>query len=200
MIHKVAVECPVFRSFRVDQVRGMFDLHPEEKARSEFTVEVPAADEDWQIGLIVGPSGSGKSTIARHAFPQLQEKPGEWPHDKAVVDAFPAHLSIKDVVAALSAVGFSSPPSWVKPYHVLSNGERFRCDLARAILSDSDVIAGSTTFRHTDVLERMSARVARKSTHGVFAAQSASTLVLASARAISAARPPIPLAQASVSR
>jgi len=24
-------------------------------------------------------------------------------------------------------------PSWIKPYHVLSNGEQFRCDLARAL-------------------------------------------------------------------
>jgi hypothetical protein len=32
-----------------------------------------------------------------------------------------------------TAVGFGSPPSWVKPYQVLSNGERFRCDLARAL-------------------------------------------------------------------
>jgi GNAT superfamily N-acetyltransferase len=35
-----------------------------------------------------------------------------------------------------TAVGFSSPPSWIKPYHVLSNGEQFRCDLARALLND----------------------------------------------------------------
>ncbi len=33
----------------------------------------------------------------------------------------------------LTAVGFSSPPSWVKPYAVLSRGEQFRCDLARAL-------------------------------------------------------------------
>jgi GNAT superfamily N-acetyltransferase len=36
-------------------------------------------------------------------------------------------------VELFTAVGFGSPPSWVKPYHVLSNGERFRCDLARAL-------------------------------------------------------------------
>ena len=29
-------------------------------------------------------------------------------------------------------MGFGSPPSWIKPYHVLSGGEQFRCDLARA--------------------------------------------------------------------
>jgi hypothetical protein len=52
---------------------------------------------------------------------------------------------------------------------------------------------------HTEVLERIAASFARKSTHGVFAAQSLSTLVLASARAISALSPPTDFAQFSVS-
>jgi ABC-type glutathione transport system ATPase component len=30
----------------------------------------------------------------------------------------------------------ASPPSWIKPYSILSNGEKFRCDLARALLGD----------------------------------------------------------------
>jgi GNAT superfamily N-acetyltransferase len=41
---------------------------------------------------------------------------------------------IKQIVAAFTAVGFSSPPSWIKPFHVLSNGEKFRCELALALL------------------------------------------------------------------
>src|SRR5262249_60636173 len=66
--------------------------------------------------------------------------------------------------------------------------------------ADSEVIAGSTNFRHTEVLERSAGSLARKSIHGVFAFQSASTLVLASARANSAFNPPIDLAQFSASR
>ena len=49
-----------------------------------------------------------------------------------MVDAF-GELSIKQVTGLLTAVGFGSPPAWVRPYHVLSGGERFRCDLARAL-------------------------------------------------------------------
>jgi GNAT superfamily N-acetyltransferase len=49
-----------------------------------------------------------------------------------VVDCF-GELSVRQVVDLFTAVGFGSPPSWVKPYVVLSNGERFRCDLARAL-------------------------------------------------------------------
>ena len=44
---------------------------------------------------------------------------------------------MRQVVDLFTAVGFGSPPSWIKPYHVLSSGERFRCDLARALASES---------------------------------------------------------------
>jgi GNAT superfamily N-acetyltransferase len=48
------------------------------------------------------------------------------------VDSF-EQLPIHRIVELFTAVGFSSPPSWLKPYEVLSGGERFRCDLARAL-------------------------------------------------------------------
>jgi ABC-type glutathione transport system ATPase component len=81
---------------------------------------------------LVGPSGSGKSTIARRAFAAELYTGADWPADRAVVDCFEG-LPVRQVVALFTAVGFGSPPSWIKPYHVLSGGERFRCDLARAL-------------------------------------------------------------------
>lgn len=127
------VECAVTDSFRVRQVAGLFDLPLHEKARETFTAEFPGLDEDWTIGAIVGPSGSGKSTLARHAFGDAVWRPGAWPEDRAVIDGF-GDLPIKTITHTLTAVGLSSPPSWLKPYRVLSNGERFRCDLAQALL------------------------------------------------------------------
>lgn len=128
----VVVTCPVYDSFRVQQVAGMFDVPLAEKASERFEADVPGVNENWQIGLIVGPSGSGKSTIARRAFANKMYSNEEWPTDRAVVDCF-GQLSVRHVVELFTAVGFGSPPSWVKPYQVLSNGERFRCDLARAL-------------------------------------------------------------------
>jgi GNAT superfamily N-acetyltransferase len=126
------VSCPVHDSFRVQQVAGMFDVPLAEKATESFEVDVPGLDERWEIGLIVGPSGSGKSTIARHAFGDKLYSGADWPHDRAVVDCF-GDLAVRHVVDMFTAVGFGSPPSWVKPYQVLSNGEQFRCNLARAL-------------------------------------------------------------------
>ena len=135
----VVVECPVHRSFHVEQLAGMFDVPLEKKLREEFSVELPAEDEEWQIGVIVGPSGSGKTTIARKAFGKSLYTGADWPQKKAVVDGF-GDLPIKRITHTLTAVGFSSPPSWIKPYAVLSNGEQFRCDLARALLCDRPLV------------------------------------------------------------
>jgi hypothetical protein len=110
----------------------MFDVPLAEKATEQFHVEIPSALDEWQIGLIVGPSGSGKSTVARRAFQNHFYEGFDWPRDQAVVDCF-GDVPVRSVVDLFTAVGFGSPPSWVKPYHVLSNGERFRCDLARAL-------------------------------------------------------------------
>ena len=157
----IEVTCPVFDSFRVQQVGGMFDVPLAERASQQFRVEVPEGilendearmtndeGEDissfvirassfppWSIGLIVGPSGSGKSTIARAMFGPRVYRPREWPQDRAVVDGL-GERPIKEITRLFTAVGFSSPPSWVKPYSVLSNGEQFRCDLARALMND----------------------------------------------------------------
>ena len=155
----VEVACPVFSSFRVQQVAGMFDVPLAEKATERFRVDMPDLDETpWKIGLIVGPSGSGKSTVARKLFGDRLYRPKHWPDDQAVVDGF-GQRSIKQITALLTAVGFSSPPSWIKPYSVLSNGEQFRCDLARALAEGSDA-GGLVAFdEFTSVVDRNVARV-----------------------------------------
>ena len=134
---------PLFDSFRVRQVAGMFDVPLAEKLGRRFEAELPDDDEAWHIGLIVGPSGSGKTSLARERFGSAVHRPGEWPADRAVVDGF-GDAPIKRITGLLTAVGFSSPPSWIKPYSVLSNGEKFRCDLARALADDGAAVAGTS--------------------------------------------------------
>lgn len=137
---EVTVESAVKQSFRVKQVAGLFDLDLKAKSRRSWSVQVPGLDEDWQIGAIVGPSGSGKTVVARKASGDKLATGFDWPRDKAVVEAFDPALSIKDVTGMLNSVGFSSPPAWVLPYSVLSNGQQFRCDLARALLTPADCL------------------------------------------------------------
>ena len=143
------------RTVRVRQVEGMFDLpaSKESKRRWELKLELP---DDWNVGLIVGPSGSGKSTLAREWFPEALACEWKWPTDAAVVDGFPAELPIAEVTGLLSSVGFSSPPGWVKPFHVLSNGEQFRVNLARS-LAEQPALAVIDEF--TSVVDRTVAKV-----------------------------------------
>lgn len=131
---QVHLECPIHDSFRVRQVAGMFDLTIEPIARETFRAEVPSLDEYWQIGAIVGPSGSGKTSIARAAFGDALYEPAPWPAGRAIIDCL-GERPIKQITRTLTAVGFSSPRAWLKPHAVLSNGEKFRCELARAVLS-----------------------------------------------------------------
>ena len=152
---EIPVECSVKHSFRVAQIAGMFDVNVTEKAREVFRIEMPPLDDNWKIGLIVGPSGSGKSTVAKTLFGDDLYEPGEWPHDAAVVDGF-GEMPIKEITKLLTTVGFSSPPGWIKPYHVLSNGEKFRCDLAKAL----SLRNGITVFdEFTSVVDRNVAKV-----------------------------------------
>jgi len=129
---------PVVSSARTLQLSGLFDLQPTQRTGHELTVDValPAA---WNVGLIVGPSGCGKSTLARALWPERLVQSWDWPADKAIVDGFPARLGIKDITGLLCSVGFSSPPSWLKPFAALSTGEQFRVTVARTLAEQPDL-------------------------------------------------------------
>jgi energy-coupling factor transporter ATP-binding protein EcfA2 len=153
----ILIESPIESSFRVEQVRGLFDVPETRAIRHEWQVDLPIESIDWQIGLIVGPSGSGKTTIARRLFPGAYFHQGyDWPETKSVVDGFPAQLEGRAIMQALSSVGFSSPPHWLKRYEHLSNGQKFRCELARVLLEDADVVIFD---EFTSVVDRDAARI-----------------------------------------
>ena len=123
---------PVKRTPRVVQLEGLFDVPPSGRSELAWSVDLPLDEKPWQIGLIVGPSGSGKTTVARELFGKSLVCGYTWPSDRSIVDGFPRGMPIKEITLLLSSVGFSSPPSWLRPFHVLSNGEQFRATIARA--------------------------------------------------------------------
>src|SRR4051812_7025424 len=116
---------------RVKQMQGMFDVAPAKESTQTWDVDLSGLPAEWNVGVIVGPSGAGKTTVARELFGADLVSGWEWPADKSILDGFPAGLGIKDVTGLLSSVGFSSPPYWLRPFHVLSNGQQFRVSLAR---------------------------------------------------------------------
>lgn len=152
VVHEANIE----KTPRVAQVSSMFDVPLEKKMHAEWSFDMPLDEREWNVGLIVGPSGSGKTTIARQLWPKQIAAAPEWPADKPVVDAFPAEMSVKDVVGLFTAVGFSSPPSWMRPFGTLSNGEQFRVQMAR-VLADGDDPTVVDEF--TSVVDRQVAKV-----------------------------------------
>jgi ABC-type Mn2+/Zn2+ transport system ATPase subunit len=91
----------------------------------------------WQVGVIVGPSGSGKTSLGKMVLGDgALWTGGVGPDDAPIMEAIAPKGDFDAVTAALSAVGLGSVPSWLRPYGVLSNGEKFRAELARIVAEE----------------------------------------------------------------
>lgn len=149
------------QTYRVASVVGKFDL------KSEHIIEHFKGNIDisnnWQIGLIVGKSGTGKTTIAKQLFEKAYVTSYKY-EKETILDDMPKECSVEQITSAFNSVGFSSPPSWLKPYSVLSNGQKMRVDLARAILEKNDLFVFD---EFTSVVDRNVAKI------GSFAMQKA---------------------------
>lgn len=145
----------IARTPRVMQVEGIFDVAPAGKSITTWhhDIELPS---DWNIGVVVGPSGCGKTTFASEAFGRQLVAGWQWPAEKSVLDGFPAGMGIADITGLLSSVGFSSPPSWLRPFQALSNGEQFRVNLARTLAEQPEL---AVVDEFTSVVDRTVAQV-----------------------------------------
>ena len=124
--------CDDFASYRAARVKSLF--HCETGANFSLDAELPIERDDWQLGVVVGPSGSGKSSIGAAIWgASAVYRPTGWPGDAPIIDAIGADAAFDDATKALAAVGLGSVPAWLRPYAVLSTGERFRADLARIV-------------------------------------------------------------------
>ena len=148
-------------SFRVASIKGIFDLQ-DNVIKEHFTGNMDIENLEWNVGIIYGASGTGKSTIAKELFGQNIFCDLKYDH-QCVIDDMP-DKSVKEITKMFNSVGFSSPKSWLKPYSVLSNGEKMRVDLANAILQDKDLIVFD---EFTSVVNREVAKI------GSFAVQKA---------------------------
>jgi len=154
---KIAIHhrCSDFHSYRAARVKSLFNV----ESGSDFRLDValPIEGSAWQIGLIVGRSGSGKSSIGRRIWGNSAfYAPEGWPSDRPIIDAISPGARFATVSSALSAVGLGTVTAWLRPYRVLSTGERFRADLARVI---ADAPARIVIDEFTSVVDRQVARV-----------------------------------------
>ena len=141
------------KSFRVSSVIGKFDLQTEHiKEHFEGQIDL---DDNWQIGIIVGSSGSGKTTIAKELFPESYITNFKYKAE-TILDDMPKEKTVDEITRTFNSVGFSSPPSWLKPYSVLSNGQKMRVDLANGLLQDNELMVFD---EFTSVVDRNVAQI-----------------------------------------
>ena len=143
------------KSFRVASVMGTYDLQTEHISE-RFVGDIDLPDS-WNVGLIVGRSGTGKTTIATELFGEKIYRGGQNYTHECLLDDFPQDVAMSDIYQALTSVGFASAPDWLKSYDVLSNGEKMRCDIARAMLENDDMFVFD---EFTSVVDRDIAKVA----------------------------------------
>jgi GNAT superfamily N-acetyltransferase len=150
----VSVTSEISRSPRARQLEGMFDIPPQDRQALNWKGEAPLADRDWNIGLIVGPSGCGKTILAHQMFGAF-DPALEW-KALSVIDDFPPEIKIADIAAICQSVGFNTIPAWLRPYAVLSNGEKFRVEIARRIIESAELIV---VDEFTSVVDRGVAKI-----------------------------------------
>ena len=131
---KILLESKIIVDKYCEYIFNNYDI----QNRDITTTEVPLPSHedmeemnssDWNIMLICGKSGSGKSTILREIG---NVKPIEYDYNKAVISQFDGYAE-EEVCDLLSGVGLSSVPTWLRKPQELSNGERARLDLCKAI-------------------------------------------------------------------
>lgn len=152
------IETPYIESFRTAKVAGLFDISPQQKLCKEWNINLPIEElnDNWSIGLIVGSSGAGKTILSKKIFGEENYFNGfEW-GETSFLDAFPKELDINNIVNTLSHVGFSSPPSWLLPFNKLSNGQKFRAEIARILLENKKL---TIIDEFTSVIDRNVAKI-----------------------------------------
>ena len=148
--------CSDFNTYRAARVKSLFNC--DSGADFALDADLPLEGNDWRVGVVVGPSGSGKTSIGRSIWPDVGIYDGDqgWAPDKPIVDCIAPAGGFDDVTGALSAVGLGSVPAWLRPFHALSNGEKFRAGLARVIAEGAQRVI---IDEFTSVVDRQIAKV-----------------------------------------
>jgi ABC-type glutathione transport system ATPase component len=145
-----------FNSYRAARVKSLFNAERGNEFNLDADIDIDA--DEWQIGLIVGPSGSGKTSIGKQLFGggKIIDLYGGWDTDKPIIDSISPSGDFDTVTGALANVGLGDVPSWLRPFHALSNGQQFRAGLARIITdAPSEVIVDE----FTSVIDRQIAKI-----------------------------------------
>lgn len=143
-----------FNGFYCKKACDSLDINIDEKLTHEFRISGDF-ENNFDIGLIVGASGSGKTTIAKHIF---KKEIKEILNDEIpVIEQFNEKYSYDERANFLNSIGLSQVTCWIRPSKTLSNGQKFRAEIALQIAnSDENIIL---IDEWTSVVDRTIAKI-----------------------------------------
>ncbi len=154
--YHVKLQTEVSKTFHAQLAAQSLDIDTEAKSVHELEINA-VLDTDFSIGLIVGSSGSGKTTLARSIF-GAESFNSYLDGGRAVIDQFPEGMNYEERAAALTGIGLSSVPCWIKPAHTLSNGQRARAEAALALAHSTGAEKIIAIDEWTSVVDRTVAK------------------------------------------
>jgi len=127
-LYQFTLSCPPSKSFFCTKAANSLDINLEQKLTHHFSVEADL-DTMFHVGLVVGASGSGKTTLTKNiwgedCFVEMLRP------DVPVIDQFPQSWDYEERQKALTGVGLTSVPCWIRPAFTLSNGQKARAEIA----------------------------------------------------------------------
>lgn len=146
-------------SQRTELVRHRFGVVGDWGASIEIARGAGVELAPGRIVLLAGPSGSGKSSalgaIATQLARRLEDgigvydvQHGTFAAGCAVIDEIAPDAEFGQAAEVLTACGLGEAGLWLKPYAALSEGEKFRARLARAISLAGSVASTSHSTLH----------------------------------------------------
>ena len=147
---EIVLKSNVNRDKYTDYIQEHFDLAVSDVAevRIPNNLNLSKLGSEWNIGVICGASGSGKSTIL-HSLGEITEV--DFDNNKPLISNFEP-MTPQEASSILCAMGLASVPTWIRPYSSLSNGERYRAEVAKRISSNRG--GGILVDEYTSVVDR----------------------------------------------
>jgi ABC-type lipoprotein export system ATPase subunit len=156
----IILKSKIERDAYVDYVVEAFDIQNAAESVTRVANNLYLPDQ-WNIGVIYGGSGTGKSTLLR-TFGEI--KTPTFDGSKPLISNFD-FTTPEQAANILSSMGLASVPSWLRPFHTLSNGEQDRARMAWLIGSANDgdvvLIDEFTSVVDRDVAKAMSNSIAK---------------------------------------
>ena len=125
---KIELKHDIINDKYTEYIYEAFDIQNKEQSNVTIDANLEHLPKEWNIGVVYGGSGTGKTTILKNFF-KKEMNTYSFDYNKSLISNFD-WLEPKEATFLLSSMGLSSVPTWLRPFHTLSNGEQYRASLA----------------------------------------------------------------------